>query len=465
MAYPTFQAAVQCPNCGQHTTMAIEQVIDVGEEPSKRERLLRGRINVMRCERCAATGPIAVPMIYHDPNHDMLLAFIPPEMHLAHEQEEKEVGRLTNLVLDNTPAEKRRGYLLNPTRVMSFDSLVEKIMEAEGVSPDDLRKQTQKIQLVMKMAQVAHEDEKLKALIQEHRETIDYNFMVLVTVTLQQAAEVHDEPTVERYNALREKLIKELDLKADQVPSMGVEPSMDDLIDTLLTTPAIMLQGTVASNRPLLDYNFFLRLSQRAEESGDEQEKARLLTLRSRLVELTEEMDRLAREAMERAAQQLNAVLQAEDINAKIQELYEELDEAFLVVLSANVEQARSQKREDIVELLMRIYSRVVEVMEERLRPELRAMNVLLRTDDPTERQARLRQEMQIYNPAGFIEMIEVIADDLEQSGSALPSILERLYTLADEARAIAATLDGTFTPPIQKLFGDGPDAPGIILP
>lgn len=467
MAYPTVQAAVQCPTCGQRTTMTIEQIIDVGQQPTQREKFLRGKVNVMSCTRCGASGPIAVPMVYHDPAHDLLLAFVPPEMQLSGEQAEKEIGRLTNMVLDQTPAEQRRGYLLNPTRVMSFDSLVERIMEAEGVSPDELRKQTQKIQVVMRMAQVAHDEQALKALIQEHQELVDYNFMVLVTMTLQQAAESHDEATVERYNTLRETLIRELNLTAEQVPSMGVEQNIDGLIDTLLQTSPMMMQGVVAANRPLIDYNFFLHLSQRAERSESADERARLLALRATLVEITEEMDRLAREAMERAAQQLNEILRAEDINAKIQEMYEQLDEAFLVVLSANVEQAKTQKRDDVVEVLMRIYARVVEVMEERLRPELRALNELLRMEDEGARRERLRKELAIYHPAGFIEMLEVIADDLEQSGSAAPVVLERLLALADEARAIAATMEGTFTPS-QRLFGEEPPAsppPGIILP
>jgi hypothetical protein len=455
MAYPTSRASIACPQCGKPLTMTIEQVIDAGQDPSARDRLLKGEINVLRCTNCGATGPIAAPMVYHDPARSLLLAFLPHEMQLSMEQEEKEIGRLTNMVLENTPPEGRKSYLLNPVRVMTYDGLVEKILEAEGISPDDLRKQTQKIQLVMRMAQAVGDDKKLSALVDEHRDEIDYNFLMLITVTMQQAAETNDQATATRYSTLRQKIIDQLGLTAEDLPDGRIELQVDDLIDRMLAAPAQELQAVVAANRPLLDYQFFMHLSSRAEQS-EEAEKTKLFALRKKLVEMTDEMDRLAREAMERAARQLNDLLQAEDIEARIQEMYHDLDEAFLVVLSANVEQAKEQGREDIVSVLMSIYKHVVSAMESRLRPELRAVNQLLQTEDIEERRAQLRQELRTYNPAGFIEMLEAIAADLEDSGRAQPDVLERLYTIADEAREIAATeLDGQFTPPQQELFAN----------
>ncbi len=466
MTYPKSRTSIPCPQCGQPVSMLIEQILDVAEEPSARDRLLKGRVNVLTCPNCGVSGPIAAPMVYHDGERQLLLAFVPHEMQLTLEQEEREIGRLTNQVLNNTPAKKRRGYLLNPTRVMTYDGLFEKILEAEGISADEMRKQTAKIQLVMRMAEAVGDDRKLAALIDEHKEKVDYNFLLLVTMTMQQAAEVHDEATVERYGGLRETLIAQLGLKAEEVPSLGVEGQLDTLIDALLDTPARELEGAVAANRPYLDYNFFMKLTQRAEQAESE-ERARLLALRTKLVQITDDMDRLAKEAMERAARQLNELLQAEDIDAKIQEMYHELDEAFLVVLSANVEQARTQGRDDVVSVLMRIYSHVVNAMERRLRPEIRAVNQLLRMESSDERRERLRQELRTYNPAGFIEMVESIAADLEDSGRAQPEVLERLYTIAAEARELAATeLEGQFTPPQTKLFQEEapPARGGLIL-
>lgn len=353
-------------------------------------------------------------------------------------------------------------------------------MQAQEVSVDQLRNQTQKIHLVMEMAKVAYEKETLTAMIEQHREDIDYNFLMLITMTIQQGAQTHDEPLVDRYGRLREQIVTQLDLKADEVPSLGVEDQVDDLIDMLLNTPPLMLQGAVGANRPLIDYNFFMQLTQRAEQSADPEEQKQLLALHSTLIEMTEQMDRMAQEAMERASYQLQEVLQAEDIEAKLQELFQELDEAFLVVLSANVEEANTQGRKEIANLLMHIYRRVVEMMESRLRPELRAMNDLLRMESSEQRRARLRQELQIYNPAGFIEMIEAIGGDLEDSGQANAPLLEQIYIIADEARDVLATMDHAFTPPTQSLFGR-PDnviltpqeeqrrqqanMPGILLP
>ncbi|MGH2542385.1 MAG: CpXC domain-containing protein, partial [Ardenticatenaceae bacterium] len=360
MAYPTSRISTQCPQCGAPLTMAAQQVIDVGEEPTLRDRLLRGRLNVLQCPNCGARTPIAVPMLYHDPEKQLLFAYMPNQMQLTMEQEEKEIGRLANLVLNHTPPEKRKSYLLTPTRVMSYEGLVEKILEAEGISPEEMRRQTNKIQLVMRMAQAVGNEDRLTALIEEHKEQIDRGLLTLIAATMQQAAESQDEETVRRYRALRDKIVKQLDLKAEEVPSLSVEEAYDALIGTLLELPEERLQGAVATNRPLMDYNFFMHLTQRADQAGDE-EKQKLLTLRKTLVALTDEMDQLAETAMRRAAEQLNTLLRAEDIDAKIEEMYPHLDEAFLVVLSANVEQAKAQGREEIVEVLTRIYHRVVD--------------------------------------------------------------------------------------------------------
>lgn len=464
MPYPTSQAQIPCPQCQQPLTATVQQVVDVGQDPTLKERLLRGRLNVVSCPTCKVGGALALPMVYHDPAHDLLLAFIPHQMNLTMEQEEKEVGRLSNMVLEQTPAEKRRAYLLNPIRVMTYEGLVEKVLEAEGIDPQQMQAQREKIQLVLRMAQAVGDPTALAALIEEHKEQIDRNFLLLVTATMQQAAATHDEATVQRYGTLRETLVKQLDLSADDVPSLGIEDHMDALIEELRGTPDERFQGAVASNRPLMDYNFFMHLSQRAEAASGEEQTA-LLDLRKRLVDLTDEMDKQAQEAIQRAARQLNELLQSSDIDAKIQEMYHELDEAFLVVLSANIEQAQSQKREDVVHSLKQIYARVVKAMEGRLRPELRAMNDLLRMEESAARRARLDEELRRYNPAGFIQMIESIATDLEDSGQADPQVLERLYVIADEAREVASTLK--FTPPTQSLFKDEDDGSSseILLP
>ena len=67
--------------------MVIEQIIDVGESPVQQERLLSGQINVLNCQRCGASGPISVPMVYHDPAQELLISFMPNQMQMRLEEE------------------------------------------------------------------------------------------------------------------------------------------------------------------------------------------------------------------------------------------------------------------------------------------------------------------------------------------------------------------------------------------
>lgn len=463
--YPTVSSRIPCPNCRAPVDVAIQQIVDLGHAPAMRDALLQGELNALRCAACGASGAVAVPLLYHDPAHEMLLAYVPNEMQLRLEDEEKEIGRLSNALMDQTPAEQRRGYMITPTRVMSYEGLVEKIMEAEGVDPNEIRAQTAKIQIVLDMARVVGDDEALNRLIDQHQDQVDYQFMLLVTMTLQQSAESGDEATAELYRQLRERLIERLSLDAELIPPLTQDEAVDALIERLLEMTPEERGPLVAANRPLLDYGFFMRLTEQLEGSEDEARTSALAALRSQLVAITEEMDDNARQSIERAAQQLQELLGAQDLDTRLQEMEGELDEAFLVVLSANLEQARQSGEEEIAALFERIFQQVVKMQEKRLRPELRAVNQLLQMDSADERRVRLREELGRYNPAGFIEMLEAIADDLEASGRAHPQVLERLHLIADEAKALTESeFEGRFVPPSGPIFEEGRSASGTVL-
>lgn len=472
MAFAPSMMQVSCPNCGSPARARVYHIIDAAEQPELKEALLAGQLNLFQCPSCGAAGAMDAPLVYHDPEKELLLAYVPMGLNLGAQDEERFIAQATNAILNNTPQEQRKGYLLRPpTRAISLQGLAETILEADGISRDELRKQTERIRLISTLADLAYNDEKLKAAVQEHRELIDRQFLMLIGATMEAAAQQHDEETVERYSTLREKVIEFAGIDPKDVPSLGVEGIYEQVLEGLRASPPEELQAAVSANRPYLDYGFFLFLSQKMDEATGT-ERQELEVLRGELLRLTEEMDSEAKEAMARASQQLNEILRSDDLDEAIHSRLDSLDEAFLVVLQANIEAAQQQKREDIMQVLVAIYQKTIQLLQEKLRPELRLINEMLQKTAPADREPLIAEALETYNPAGFLEVLQTIADDAEAQGMAAP-LVARLREIEDQvAAAVEAKRSGVAPKKKSSLIwtpGDDPqpggDRPSIIIP
>lgn len=429
MTFPPTPTQVQCPSCGARLATRVYHIVDAREQPELKEALLAGELNLFQCPACGAVGALQAPLLYHDASKELFLLYVPMGLNLPATQEERLIAELTNAVINATPPQERKGYLLRPpTRVISLQGLVEPILQADGISPEAIREQTELIRLVGTLAEFVDDEDKLRELVEQNREKIGYQLLLLLGATIDATARRGDEQTLERYTRLRDKLIELAQLDPSQVPNLGPEASYDHLIAMLRELPPDQVRGAVAANRPLIDYGFFLHLSNQMEQASG-QERAALENLRNRLVALTDEMDQEAKEAMERASAQLGEILRAHDPQAAIAERLDELDEAFLVVLSANIQAAQQQGREDVVEVLNSIYRTVITMLQERLRPELQILNRLLQSQDQGERQRLIAEALETYNPAGFLDMVREIAADVEEQGGDASTLaaLERI--------------------------------------
>lgn len=443
MSYRPATTQITCPNCQTQFTVRVRNIVDVGQEPQLKELLLSGQLNVVTCPQCGMTSQLGVPLVYHDPEKELLVAYVPGELNMQMEEEEKLIGRLSNQVMEATPAEARKGYFLNPKRAMSMQGLIETILEADGISREDIRRQTEALQLMLQMADAAENEEALKALYEEHEETIDYQFLMMLASTIEASKERQDEQLVRKLETLRDRLIDLADLSPADIPRVARDASYDDLLQMLRDAEESELTAIVATNRPALDYGFFMHVTQQIENTADPDEAEELEALRATLVEITDSMDARAKEAVERAGEQLRAIMTATDVEAAVKERIDELDEAFLMVLSANIDAAQKEGREDIVERLQHIYRVVVEEAEKNLRPEFQAINELLRTESEAEREKLLRDALTTYNPAGFIELIDTLIADVSGQGVS-PNLLERLNAIADQARAVHDSMQVT---------------------
>lgn len=77
---------INCPNCRQPVTADIEQLFDLNTDPGAKQRFLSGAFNLIQCPNCGYQGSVATPIVYHDPDKELLLTFVPGEIGLPRDE-------------------------------------------------------------------------------------------------------------------------------------------------------------------------------------------------------------------------------------------------------------------------------------------------------------------------------------------------------------------------------------------
>ena len=105
---------IACPNCRQSIVADIDRLFDVNHDPSAKQKLLAGSFNIVNCPYCGFQGQASTPIVYHDPDKELLLTFIPPDVSITRDEQEKVIGTMINQITNRLPQERRKGYLLQP---------------------------------------------------------------------------------------------------------------------------------------------------------------------------------------------------------------------------------------------------------------------------------------------------------------------------------------------------------------
>ncbi|MCK4692781.1 MAG: CpXC domain-containing protein, partial [Anaerolineales bacterium] len=105
---------IQCPSCKSPIQAPLEQLIDVGDDASAKARLLSGSLNRVQCPACGFEGQISSPLVYHDPEHELLLTYFPIELNVPKNEQERIIGKIINQAVNRLPPEKKKGYLFQP---------------------------------------------------------------------------------------------------------------------------------------------------------------------------------------------------------------------------------------------------------------------------------------------------------------------------------------------------------------
>jgi hypothetical protein len=273
---------IPCPNCKNPIQAKIEQLIDVGQDPGAKARLLSGSFNLAQCSVCGYQGQIATPLVYHDPEKELLLTFIPIEIGMPKDEQEQVIGKLINEAIQNLEPEQRKGYLFQPQSILTMQSLVDRILEADGITKEQIEAQREKLRLFESL--LTTPEENLPGFAQEHDSELDAEFFQLATLSLratkdQKAQEVANqriEKVLELTSFGKEIMAKEAEFQsaAKSIQDAGESITHEKLMDIFIAAPTKeRIDALIQLTRPALDYTFFSKLTERIDNTdGNEAE-------------------------------------------------------------------------------------------------------------------------------------------------------------------------------------------------
>jgi hypothetical protein len=400
MPFPAIPSQIRCPNCSTAFLVDVRTVIDVGQEPELKEQFLRGELNHAECPQCHTGGLLNTPLIYHDPTKSLLLAYVPSELGLSAQDQERTIGTLVNAVMNEMPAEQRKAYFFSPRTVLTYDGLFEAVLEGEGIDKNLLERQRNWLNLINDLVAAMDDEEAFNKIADDHLDTMDYEFFLLLADLIDGQEERAEDSRSGSLKDLRERLLNRV---TPAMPAAPPQPSSAaELIDILLKA-----QGgpewdeVVADYLPHLDYAFFQELTQRLESAQAAEEKSvaePLEQLRSALLEAIDRQNQQMREAEDEASLLIMELLEADDLDAAVREREAQLDDVFFLVLARLRQTALNRKNESRVERLTALIEKARDIREEKLPPDVRLVSRLLRADYPDGSNQLLEEQRGLVN-------------------------------------------------------------------
>lgn len=428
-----------CPTCHQPVVVDIQQVFDLGKDPLAKQKILSNTSNFLHCPSCGYQGMLAVPIIYHDPDKELLLTFFPPDLNIPVNEQEKQIGPLINRILNDLPQEKRKAYLLQPQSMLTFQTMIERILEADGITKEMLDDQQKRINLLDRLIKTPEKDR--LSIFEQEKEIIDINFFSILSRIVESAMAQGDEKTQKPLLDLQQQLFentrvgKELFTQAKETESAikslqeasknGL--TREKLLEILENVPSETQLSTIVSlARSGLDYGFFQLLSEKIDSTKEKNKKQELTQLREKLLQITEEIDKKLQEQMTKAKQLLEKIISAEKIEEELKKNFNAVNDFFIQVLQAELSAARKDGNLDRIQKL----ERMMVVIEKASAPaeELKLFENFLEFKNKDDLNRLISENSTKINQA-FLDLMNNIVNQVQKQKNQ-PELLEKVTTV-----------------------------------
>lgn len=438
---PQFYATVTCPSCGNQFRTPVTQVLDVRADPQAKNRMLQGAVNVAMCPSCGMGGALNLPFVYHDPEKEAALLYLPAEVGKNEVQRQKAAGKLTQQLMDSLPQEERKGYLLQPETFLSLETMIKRVLEIEGVTEEDMERSQQQRQFIDKLLQ-AEDEAAWQALLDENEELLDEEFFGMLNYIVQMVSRSQaGAEQMEKIEQLYDFLVNESEAgrrlaeRSEAIQGFFDDPNHETLIEALKKAPDDeTINALVQSGAELMDYAFFQTFTQRIQEAEGEEE-ARLKQLRRKILDQREALAEASRQVLNERAKLLESLVETEDPLKMAQSHLAELDDAFFYILQLNLAEAKRNNDQESFEALQAVAEVINKVMEGQMPPEMVLLRRLMVAESDEDRNQILEQNRRILSPQ-FFQFLEMLEQRSREEGEEEDA--NRLSEIQAKARAYA---------------------------
>ena len=417
------RTTVNCPRCRQPIPADIQQLFDVSQDPQAKARLLSGAVNMAVCPHCGFEGPLSTPMVYHDPAKELLLTYFPPEMGMPVNEQERVIGPLIKQVSDSLPMEMRKGYLLRPQTMLTFDGMIEKILAEDGITKEMIEHQRSQLKLLERLLGTTTADSRAEIIRQEEA-LIDEQFFALLAQIAQTAMSQQDEASLKQFGEIQNQLLELTEVgkkvKAQAEEHQAAIQALQDASKEGLTREKLLdlivdaadsetrLNAYVSMVHSGMDYDFYALLTGRVD-SAEGEEKAKLETLREKLLAMTNKIDEMLRAQLDQARKAVDAIIAQPNLEEAVIQNAGMINEFFLEALQGQLEKARQEgdlersgKLNQVSEIIQKLSTP----------PEMAFIEQLLSAGNEEERVKMLEGNKELVTP----ELLQILSSFLAQS-------------------------------------------------
>jgi DNA-binding phage protein len=432
------KTTILCPQCRQPVTADITRLFDIRQDPQAKQILLSGAYNLIQCPNCGYRGQAPTPIVYHDPQKELLLTFFPPELNVPVNQQEQMIGPLIKRVMEDLPMEERKAYLFKPETMLTRQRLVERILEEDGITPEMLKAQQDRLNLLQRLAGVSPESR--PEVIKQEEELVDEQLLMILQRLIQSAAQAGEEESTQVLAGLQQQILENTDygqevLKQAKDQQAAVEAleeasksglTREKLLNLIVDAAdnEVQLVTLVSMARGGLDYGFFQLLSDRLQNASGEQ-REKLSELREQLLEMTHEIDEAIKEQEGLADELLDTILEQEDVEEATMGALPSINEIFLEVLRKRIQKARKEDDEASLEKLQKVAGAIqkvsapganIELIEDLIQAgDEAAINALLEENTEEITDEFMQFLMNLLNQTQGQEGREEMAEKLQQ--------------------------------------------------
>ncbi len=428
---------IGCPRCRTPLTAEIQQLFDMNTDPQAKQKILSGSANMIQCQACGYQGLYPTPIVYHDPAKELLLTHFPQELAIPVNQQEKMIGPLINKAVNDLPLEKRKAYLFQAKSMFTFQTLIETVLAADGISKQMLEDQQKRMFLIQRLVSTPNVESR-KEIIHQEEAMIDETFFALVNRLVEASLMEGDKQSAQQLAIFQKELLDETEVgRKIQEQMKDSQKAMEDiqnvakqgltrekLLDLFINSPSEVYSSTlIGMTRTGIDYEFFSILTQKIESTIEQEQKGKLVALRDYLTEAIKQIDEQIQIEMKNAREMVEKIISAPTIESGLQQFGNQVNDFFVEAVQGAIADAR--KNSDLEKLAK--LNQLNTMIEEANKPpeSFQFIEELLKTADENSLKELLNQNIEKVNDE-FMQMLAGVISQSEEQGNQ-PQLVDKL--------------------------------------